>query len=103
MYNKLIAHSFYSTEFLILNKNFHGFHCLPITRLLMYIYMKQHRSFTLFPPLDQGGDVLGALKQKAVLGKFNPLIPMSDQDRISPYYMHTISSRQVMRIEKNIN
>ena len=36
--------------------------------------MKQHRSFTLFPLLDQGGDVLGALKQKAVLGKFNPLI-----------------------------
>ena len=30
----------------------------------------------------------------------NPLTPMSDQDRISPYNIHTISSRQVMRIKK---
>ena len=34
---------------------------------------------------------------------FNPLIPMSDQDKISPYNIDTISSRQVMRIKKNIN
>ena len=34
---------------------------------------------------------------------FNPLTPISDQDRISPYNINTISSRQVMRIEKNIN
>ena len=27
----------------------------------------------------------------------NPLTPMSDQDRISPYNINTISSRQVMR------
>ena len=33
----------------------------------------------------------------------NPLIPMSDQDRISPYYISSISCRQVMRIEKNIS
>ena len=33
----------------------------------------------------------------------NPLTPMSDQDRISPYYIYTISCRQVMRIKKNIN
>ena len=33
----------------------------------------------------------------------NPFTPMSDQDRISPYNINTISSRQVMRIEKNIN
>ena len=31
---------------------------------------------------------------------FNPLTPMSDQERISPYNIHTISSRQVMRIKK---
>ena len=31
---------------------------------------------------------------------FNPLSPMSDQDRISPYNVITISSRQVMRIKK---
>ena len=33
----------------------------------------------------------------------NPITPMSDQDRISPYNINTISSRQVMRIKKNIN
>ena len=33
---------------------------------------------------------------------FNPLTPMSDQDRISPYNINTISTRQVMRIKKNI-
>ena len=34
---------------------------------------------------------------------FNPLIPVSDQDRISPYYIYTILCRQVMRIKKNVN
>ena len=33
----------------------------------------------------------------------NPLTLMSDQDRISPYNINTISSRQVMRKKKNIN
>ena len=33
----------------------------------------------------------------------NPLSPMSDQDRISPYNINTISRRQVMRIKKNIS
>ena len=33
----------------------------------------------------------------------DPLTPMNDQDRISPYNINTISSRQVMRIKKNIN
>ena len=28
------------------------------------------------------------------------LIPVSDQDRFSPYFINTISSRQVMRIKK---
>ena len=31
---------------------------------------------------------------------FNPLTPMSDQDRISPYNINTISSTQVMRKKK---
>ena len=31
------------------------------------------------------------------------LTPMSDQDRISPYNINTISSRQVMRIKKSIS
>ena len=29
----------------------------------------------------------------------NPLTPMSDQDRISPYNVITMSSRQVMRMK----
>ena len=33
----------------------------------------------------------------------NPLIPMSDQNRISFDNINTISSRQVMRLKKNIN
>ena len=35
--------------------------------------------------------------------RVNPLTPMSDQDKISPYNIHTISRRQVMRVKKNIN
>ena len=35
--------------------------------------------------------------------RINPLPAMSDRDRISPYNINTISSRQVMRIKKNIN
>ena len=33
----------------------------------------------------------------------NPLTPMSDQNRISPYNINTISSRKVTRIKKNIS
>ena len=33
----------------------------------------------------------------------NPLTPMSDQDRISPHNVNTISSRQGMRLKKNRN
>ena len=32
----------------------------------------------------------------------NPLTPLSDQDRIFSYNMNTLSSRQAMRIKKNI-
>ena len=32
-----------------------------------------------------------------------PLTPMSDQDKISPYNISTISTRQVMRKKKTIN
>ena len=39
---------------------------------------------------------------KEKLDASHPLTPMSDQDRISPYNINTISSRQVMRIKKNI-
>ena len=32
---------------------------------------------------------------------FNPLTPMSDQEKTSPYNLSTISSRKVMRIKQN--
>ena len=35
--------------------------------------------------------------------QLNSLTLMSDQDRISPYNINTISNRQVMRIKENIN
>ena len=37
------------------------------------------------------------------LNFFNPLTPISDQDRISPCDINTTSRRQVMRIKKNIS
>ena len=36
-------------------------------------------------------------------GLVNLLTPTSDQDTNSPYNINTVSSRQVMRINKNIN
>ena len=38
-----------------------------------------------------------------VIWLVNPSTPVSDQDTISPYNFNTISSRQAMRIKKNIN
>ena len=35
--------------------------------------------------------------------RLNPVTPMSDQDRISPYNINIISNRKVMREKKNIN
>ena len=40
--------------------------------------------------------------QPSVTDILNPSTPMSDQDWISPYYFKPTSSRQVMRIKKNI-
>ena len=39
----------------------------------------------------------------AACSTVNPLTPISDQDRISPYNINTISSRQVMRLKENMN
>ena len=40
---------------------------------------------------------------KVLRSQVNPLTPMSDEDRISPNRINTISSRQVVRIKKYIN
>ena len=37
---------------------------------------------------------------QSVNGVINPLTPINDQDRISPYIISTISSRQVTRVKK---
>ena len=43
------------------------------------------------------------LKKQWNTASFNPLTPMSDQDRISPNNINTKSTKRVMRIKKNIN
>ena len=40
---------------------------------------------------------------EAIAEKINPLIPVSDEDRISSYNISTVSTRIVMRKKKNIN
>ena len=65
--------------------------------------------------IKNGETIRGRVGTIGYMGKFAPLLllsishfvikpltPMSDQDRISPYNIKTISSKQVMRI-KNIN
>ena len=47
--------------------------------------------------------ILAVYRRFVAMDLVNPLTPMSDQDRISPYNINTILSRQVMRIKKNIN
>ena len=43
-----------------------------------------------------------SIKDKVIF-PVNSLTPMSDQDRISPYNINTISSRQMMRMNKKID
>ena len=57
------------------------------------------RSFVALPePLS-----IFAPPHRLLLRSVNPLTPMSDQDRISPYQINTISYGHVMRIKKNIS
>ena len=60
---------------------------------------------------DQQKEVIGSSKPRALLAKrsnqqsiksrFHLFVPMSDQDRTSPYNIDTISSRQLMRKNQN--
>ena len=47
--------------------------------------------------VQQFGEIL---EKVPVILDLNPFTPMSDQNRISPLKINTISSRQVMRIKK---
>ena len=40
---------------------------------------------------------------KYIRRRVDPFSPTSDQNRISPYFISMMSSRQVMRIKKDIN
>ena len=44
-----------------------------------------------------------AWKRITLTQNFYPLAPMSDQDIISPYHVNTLSTIQMMRIQRNIN
>ena len=44
-----------------------------------------------------------AIHFKSELFTFNSVTPMGDQDIISPYNINTVSSKQVMRINKYTN
>ena len=66
---------------------------------IKFISLEEVDSIILLPDIPGNEQLQGQDNSKF----FNPLTPMSDQDRISPNNISTISSRQVMRIKKNIN
>ena len=73
-------------------------------RMLTYEpIVKDALSPTLIECCESKTKVITTANQKKRKNIFNPLTPVSDQDRISPYYIYTISCRQVMRIDKNVN
>ena len=57
----------------------------------------------LYPIEHQIADIFVVLGMQHQLMPLNFLTAISDQDRISPYNINTISSRQVMRIKRIIN
>ena len=57
------------------------------------------------PCVPRGGEGRVKRNTKGLASEtyLNILTPMSDQDRIYPYNINTVSSRQVMRINKKVN
>ena len=76
------------------------FHLITIILMKVVSYVKGE---LLKSNLPQSTPIFSNSLQPTCIRSVNPLTPMSDQDRISPYNINTISSRQVMRIKKNIN
>ena len=62
------------------------------------VYVYQWRAVETHQSLNTALTVLSHIFQP-----FNPLTPMTDQDRISRYNINTISTTWVMRMKKNIN
>ena len=105
----MISYSTSSNNFLIL--------CIHTCKVAVYFstrcanidfsFLRQSRkqccNLTEFPPKTMPNDERQSISYGEKKYILNPFTPTSDQDRISPYNINTISSRQVMRIEKNIN
>ena len=86
--------------------------CIISVVLIRRIHLKSRASlvsdnflyfYDLNPLIPRSEKVLISLYNLSPESNVNPFNPTSDQERISPYNINTISSRQVMRIEKNIN
>ena len=74
-----------------LEKRIHLFH--EITSFFLSSFLTKNCFFLIF----------FSINLRFRLFPLDPLTFMSDQDRISPYYIYKKSCRQVMRIKKNIN
>ena len=59
--------------------------------------------FTIITVVSRHCFTIITIISKVLRSQVNPLTPMSDEDRISPNRINTISSRQVVRIKKYIN
>ena len=52
-------------------------------------------------PLLAASQIFPRAKKRIFRSAITPLTPMNDQDKISPHNVNSISSRQVIRLEKN--
>ena len=59
--------------------------------------------FKAFPVVHMKKKRGEQIEEQGSFPHFNPLTPMSDQDRISPYNIDTVTSKQLMGTKKNIN
>ena len=83
----------------------------PSLNIALYKYHQYHYHYRHSPKLFELFFSLQCVNSSFFLypkqgNKFkivNPLTPMNYQDRISPHCTNTISSRQYMRITRNIN
>ena len=73
-------------------------HCVETKE---YLSREKGRKNVKFPTPDTGISPLFVLPMSHK-DSLNPLTPVSDQSRISPYYIDTVSCRQMMRIKKSI-
>ena len=75
---------------------------LPVIINLQYIKSSTYQYCFPLKVLHQLFLFPNIYKDGKVTSLFNPLTPLSDEDRISPYNIITISSRPVMRIKRRL-